>query len=183
MLSWFLDIRLYRGKDGSYIIDQKPYTKHILNRHCEKESPWGIPPMKTTPAPIDYVYSKANQLSNEEGDNDKLISSRYPNLSKSSTVSSLLYIALNSRSDILWIVDNKLAKSSSKSGLKDYKALIHYFRYLQKFPSIRIYFCADVKEYPVFEVYQRSKVKYTDLVVFSELFWQNCPDTGRSTCG
>ena len=58
---WFLGTRLYREQDGSYFIDQETYAKHILNRYCGKESPWGLPSMKDTPAPLDYIYSKSNR--------------------------------------------------------------------------------------------------------------------------
>ena len=52
---WFLGTRIYREQDGSYIIDQETYAKHVLNRYCGPESPWGLPPMQETPAPVDYV--------------------------------------------------------------------------------------------------------------------------------
>ena len=36
---WFLGTRLYREEDGSYLIDQENYVKHVLNRYCDKNSP------------------------------------------------------------------------------------------------------------------------------------------------
>ena len=177
---WFLGTRLYRERDGSYFVDQETYAKHVLNRYCHKDSPWGLPPMKSTPAPVDYVYSKSNRPVDEA--EEKLIALKYPNLSMASAVSSLLYIALNSRSDILWIV-NKLAKSSSKPGLKDYEALMHCFGYLRQYPSFGIKYYANVKESPVYKICERNNVPYTDLIGFSDSSWQDCPDTGRSTGG
>ena len=177
---WFLGTRLYREKDGSYMIDQETYAKHVLNRYCGKDSPWGLPPMKSTPAPLDYVYSKSNRPMTEE--EEKEISNRFPELSMASAVSSLLYLALNSRSDILWVV-NKLAKSSSKPGLKDYEALMHCFGYLRKFSDFGIKFYANIKESPIYEICQNNKVPYTNLLGFSDSSWQDCPDTGRSTAG
>ena len=73
---WFLGTRLYREADGSYILDQENYVRHILNRYCGKNSPWGLPPFQSTPAPIDYVYSTANRPTSD--DEKKLISSTYP---------------------------------------------------------------------------------------------------------
>ena len=35
---WFLGTRIYRENDGSYLLDQETYSKHILNRYCGKES-------------------------------------------------------------------------------------------------------------------------------------------------
>ena len=57
-------------KDGSYILDQETYDKHVLNIYCGKDSPWGLPPMKLTPAPLDYVYPKANRSVTEEEEKD-----------------------------------------------------------------------------------------------------------------
>ena len=125
---WFLGTRLYRENDGSYLLDQENYIKHILNRYCGKDSQWGLPPMQNTPAPVDYVYSKGNRPTDEERE---IINKRFKGLSMPSAVSSLLYAALNTRSDILWIT-NKLAKSSNNPGIKDYEALLHAFGYLRK---------------------------------------------------
>ena len=100
---------------------------HILNRYCGKDSAWGLPPMQSTPAPVNYVYSKDNRPKTDE---DKAeIEKRFKGLSMASAVSSLLYAALNTRSDILWIT-NKLAKSSSCPGIKDFEALLHVFGYI-----------------------------------------------------
>ena len=177
---WFLGTRLYREQDGSYFVDQETYAKHILNRYCGKESPWGLPAMKDTPAPLDYAYSKANRPESEE---DKAeIEKRYPGLSMASAVSSLLYIALNTRSDILWVV-NKLAKSSSNPGLKDFKTLMHCFGYLRKYIDMGIRYCADEETSPVFKLCQKNKIDFTELVGFSDSSWQDCPDTGKSTGG
>ena len=177
---WFLGTRLYREHDGSYFVDQETYAKHILNRYCGKDSPWGLPAMKDTPAPLDYVYSKANRPTTE--DERKEIEKRFPGLSMASAVSSLLYIALNTRSDILWVV-NKLAKSSSNPGLKDFKTLMHCFGYLRKYSDMGIRYYADERVSPVYELCQKNNVEYTELVGFSDSSWQDCPDTGKSTGG
>ena len=119
---WFLGTRLYREEDGSYLIDQENYVKHVLNRYCDKNSPWGLPSMRDTPAPVDYVYTVENRPNSEV--EKAAISAKFPGLSMASAVSSLLYAALNTRCDILWIT-NKLAKSSNCPGMKDYEALLH----------------------------------------------------------
>ena len=51
-----------------------------------------------------------------------------------SALSSLLYTAFNTHSDILWIT-NKLAKSSSDPGIKDFEAIMHIFGHLRAFPD------------------------------------------------
>jgi hypothetical protein len=177
---WFLGTRIYREKDGSYTLDQEMYAKHLLNRYCGKDSAWGLPPMQDTPAPVDYVYSKLNR---PVTDNDKKeIQTRFPDLSMSSAVSSLLYIALNTRCDILWIV-NKLAKSSTQPGIKDFEALLHCFGYLRKRPDFAIKFYADIKESPIYEICKKNNIEMTPILGFSDASWQDCPDTGRSTTG
>ena len=177
---WFLGTRLYREKDGSYLLDQENYIRHILNRYCGKETPWGLPPMQNTPAPVDYVFSKKNRPESEE--EKKIIAVRFKGLSMASAVSSLLYAALNTRNDILWIT-NKLAKSSCNPGIKDFEALLHVFGYLRKYTAYSIKIYANVSESPVYEICARHKITPTNILGFSDTSWQDCPDTGRSTCG
>jgi hypothetical protein len=136
--------------------------------------------MQETPAPRDYVYTKENRPKTEE--ERKEIERAYPELSMASAVSSLLYVALNTRCDILWAV-NKLAKSSSNPGLEDFKALMHCFGYLRKYTDYAIKFYANVKESPIYEICERNKVAVSDILGFSDSSWQDCPDTGRSTSG
>jgi hypothetical protein len=177
---WFLGTRLYREKCGSYILDQENYVRHVLNRYCGKETLWGLPPMQNTPAPVDYVYSKENRPKSEE---EKVnIEKRYKGLIMASAVSSLLYAALNTRCDILWIT-NKLAKSCSNPGTKDFEALLHVFGYLRKFPDYAIKLYSNVEESPAYRICQKNGIKPTDIIGFSDTSWQDCPDTGRSTCG
>ena len=177
---WFLGTRLYREEDGSYLLDQENYIRHILNRYCGKDSPWGLPPMQSTPAPVEYVYSKCNRPVDDQA--KKEIESRFKTLSMPSAVSSLLYAALNTRPDILWIT-NKLAKSSNCPGLKDYEALLHVFGYLRKYPDYGLKFYSDVSQSPVHQICHKHKIKPSEIIGFSDTSWQDCPDTGRSTCG
>ena len=177
---WFLGTRLYREEDGSYLLDQENYIRHVLNRYCGKDSKWGLPPMQTTPAPLNYVYTKSNRPSDDKERAE--VKSRFQGLSMASAVSSLLYAALNTRVDILWIT-NKLAKSSTDPGVKDYEALLHVFGYLRAFPDYGIKFYANVVQSPVHQICQRLKIPTTDIVAFTDSSWQDCPDTGRSTTG
>ena len=177
---WFLGTRLYRENDGSYILDQETFVKHVLNRYCGNDSIWGLPPMQSTPAPIDYVFSKANRP--KDAEEEQIIKTKYPGLSMASAVSSLLYVALNTRSDILWIV-NKLAKSCTSPGMKDFDALMHLFGYLRRYPDLAIKYYAKVEDSPIHDILIRNKLTNTEIVGFTDSSWQDCPDTGRSTCG
>ena len=177
---WFLGTRLYREEDGSYSLDQENYVKHMLNKYCGKETSWGLPPFQSTPAPIDYVYTVKNRPQTDE--EKKEIASRFKGLSMASAVSSLLYAALNTRSDILWAT-NKLAKSANNPGLKDFEALLHLFGYLRQYPDYAIKFYSDIKQSPVYKICSNHNIDMTGLIGFSDASWQDCPDTGRSTCG
>ena len=176
---WFLGTRLYKEQDGSYILDQENYIRHILNRYCGKDSAWGLPSMQDTPAPIDYVYTKENRPTDED---QRTIEKRFPGLSMASAVSSLLYAALNTRCDILWIT-NKLAKSSSNPGVKDFEALMHTFGYLRKHPDFAIKMYSNYEESPTYQICTKHGIEPTIMVGFSDTSWQDCPDTGRSTSG
>ena len=177
---WFLGTRLYRMSDGSYCLDQENYIKHLLNRYCTKDSPFGLPPFQSTPAPVDYVYTKSNRPKDEKEKEE--IKEKFGSISMPSAVSSLLYAALNTRSDILWIT-NKLAKSANNPGKVDFLALMHVFGYLRKHPNYAIKFYKNLIESPVYEICNRHKLPLTNIVGFSDTSWQDCPDTGRSTCG
>ena len=136
--------------------------------------------MKDTPAPSDYLFTKENRPQNEE--EIKEIQNNFGDILMPSAVSSLLYLALNTRSDILWIT-NKLTKSASNPGFKDYKALMHCFRYLRKHTGYAIKFYADETQLPVYKICIQHNIKYTPIVGFTDSSWNECPDTGRSTCG
>ena len=99
-----------------------------------------------------------------------------------SAVSSLLYAALNTRCDILWVT-NKLAKSSTCPGMKDFEALMHVFGYLRRYPDYVIKFYAKLEDSPVHKICEKHGLEQTEILGFSDTFWQDCPDTGRSTCG
>ena len=95
---WYLSHRIYREKDGSYLMNQGQYTRHLLKIFFREDAPWGAPVFRETLAPLDYVYSKENKPDEEEKQD---IVRRYPELKLSSIVCSLLYLALSTRPDIL----------------------------------------------------------------------------------
>ena len=179
-LHWFLQMRIHRYADFSYSLDQQRYTMNILGKYCPRDAPFGMPPHRKTPAPIDYVFTKANRPDDAE---KRQLAKDYRGLNYRSAICSLLYLALGTRGDIIFIV-NKLAKACIDPGRTDYEALLHLFGYLRACSDFGNKYYSDVKESPMFEVLQKTNVdRHSDIVVFTDASWQDCPDTGRSTTG
>eukprot|EP00957_Ditylum_brightwellii_P076119 5786816-Ditylum_brightwellii.AAC.1 len=100
-----------------------------MHKYNLKTCPWDLPQHRPTQASLDYVYSKANRpLFKEEED---AIKGKNSGLDFRSAVCSLLYLALGTRSDILFTTC-KLAKACSYPGIKDFEALIWLFEYLKR---------------------------------------------------
>lgn len=109
---WFLQMRIHQYADYSYSIDQYRFAKNILHRYCPDDAPFGTPKHRTTPAPSTYVYSKKNRPTDKE---KKQLEIDYKGLDFRSAVCSLLYLALGTRGDILFIV-NKLSNACTAPG-------------------------------------------------------------------
>lgn len=177
--NWFLQMRIHQYADYSCSIDQYRYTKTILKKYCPETAPFGIPPHRATPAPPKYIFSKEHRPTEEE---QKQIDVDYEGLHYRSAVCSLLYLALGTRGDILFIV-NKLAKACVAPGKEDFKALLWLFGYLRAEPAWGSKFYSDMKESPVNNLVKKHILKTSDIIVFTDGAWQDCPDTGRSTTG
>ena len=57
------------------------------------------------------------------------------------------------------------------------------FGYLRKYPDYAIKFYHDVKQSPIYQITKSNNIPTSEIVAFSDASWQDCPDTGRSTCG
>ena len=177
--NWFLQMRIHQYEDFSVSIDQNRYAKVILKKYCPSDAPFGTPKHRSTPAPPTYIYSKENRPTDEE---TKQLAEEYKGLDFRSAVCSLLYLALGTRGDILFIV-NKLAKACTCPGKKDFEALLWLFGYLRAEPAWGTKFYSNIRECPIFEIMSKHKKNKSELIVFSDASWQDCPDTGRSTTG
>ena len=63
-------------------------------------------------------------------------------------------------------------------------ALIWLIRYLQRRPYYAIKFYPDTTSNPVYDICrQHCCIPHSDLTIFSDTSWQDCPDTGDSTVG
>ena len=176
---WYLSHRIYREKDGSFIMDQEQYTRHLLKKFFPENAPWGSPTHRDTPAPLDYVFSKDDRPDEKE---QVLIKKKYPGLKLSSIVCSLLYLALSTRPDILWVV-GKMSKGCSNPSLKDYRAAFWTLGYLRNYTSYGIRLYANYEDSPVYKACIENNIQPKELVGMTDSSFQDCPDTGRSTTG
>ncbi|KAI2501065.1 udp-sugar [Fragilaria crotonensis] len=173
---WFLQMRIHRHKDSTYTLDQHRYVLNALQRY----DPHSEFPERETPFPPDYVFTKDNR---PVTDHDKsIIEKRHSRLPFRSAVCTLLYLAYNTRADILFAVC-KLAKACICPGELDFRALIWLFGYLRRRPSYALKFYPDGTSNPIYSICAQHSIPYSDLTVFSDASWQDCPDTGRSTVG
>ena len=177
--NWFLQMRIQQYEDFSISIDQTRYTKVLLRKYCPDNAPFGTPKHRNTPAPPKYLYSKENRPSPEE---KVKLAKDYEGLDFRSAVCSLLYLALGTRGDILFIV-NKLAKACTDPGRKDFEALLWLFGYLRAEPAWGSKYYSNLKQSPIHDLLTRHETFQSELVVFTDASWQDCPDTGRSTTG
>ena len=128
---WFLQMRIHQHKDSTYTLDQHRYFLKALQRY----DPSAEFPERETPFSSDYIFSKANR---PHTDHDQTtLDKKYSRLPFRSAVCTLLYLAYNTRSDILFAVC-KLAKACICPGDIDYRALIWLFGYLQRRPYYAI---------------------------------------------
>jgi hypothetical protein len=67
------------------------------------------------------------------------------------------------------------------SALAKPTALIWLIGYLQQCPYYAIEFYPDATSNPVYDVCCQHRIPHSDLTVYSDASWQDCPDTGRST--
>ena len=173
---WFLQMHIHQHKDKSYTLDQHLYIRNTLQRY----NPNSEFPEPESPFPPDYTFIKDNQLVT---DHDKHITEeQHKRLPFCSTVCTLLYVAENTRANILFAVC-KLAKACISPGEADFGALIWLIGYLQQRLYYAIKFYPDTTSNPVYNVCRQHCIPHSNLTVFSDASWQDCPDTGRSTVG
>lgn len=173
---WFLQMRIHRHADMTYTLDQQRYALNALRRYDPKE----IYPQRKTPLPPDYIYSKENQPKNpkEKAEMER----NFPDIHFRSAVCTLLYLAYNTRADILFAVC-KLAKACICPGPKDHQALRWLIGYIRYRPDLAIRFYPDKGNNPISKLCRTARVPESDTVGFTDASFHDCPDTGRSTIG
>jgi hypothetical protein len=73
--------------------------------------------------------------------------------------------------------------SSNKQFVKDLSCLQHTCSLCSQRPYYAIKFYPDTTSNPVYNVCRQHRVPHSNLTVFSDASWQDCPDTGCSTVG
>jgi hypothetical protein len=173
---WFLQMRIHQHQDSTYTLDQHRYVLNTLQRY----DPNSEFPERDTPFPPDYTFSKENRPVTEQ--DIALVAQKQQRLPFRSAVCTLLYLAYNTRADILFAVC-KLAKACIAPGILDFRALTWLIGYLRRRPYYALKFYPDCTSNPIYEICLQHRIPYADLTVFSDASWQDCPDTGRSTIG
>ena len=173
---WFLQMRIHQHQDSSYTLDQHRYVLNTLQRY----DPNSEFPERDTPFPPDYTFSKDNRP--VTASDIALVNQKQQRLPFRSAVCTLLYLAYNTRADILFAVC-KLAKACISPGIIDFRALSWLIGYLRRRPYYALKFYPDCTSNPVYDICLHHRIPYADLTVFSDASWQDCPDTGRSTVG
>ena len=173
---WFLLICIHQHNDSTDTLDQHRYVLNSLQR----DDPDSEFPERETPFPPDYTFSKDNRPVTEN--DNQIIEKRYSCLPFCSAVCTLLYVAYNTCADILFAVC-KLAKACNCPGKLNYCALIWLFGFLRQQPSYALTFFPDSTSNPIYKICNQHCIPYSDLTVFSDASWQDCPETGQSTTG
>jgi hypothetical protein len=173
---WFLQMRIHQHKDHSYTLDQHRYALNTLQRY----DPGNVIKKRQTPLPTDYIFSLENR---PKTDVDlEIIKEHYSSMDFRSAVCTLLYLAYNTRADILFAV-TKLAKACICPGIRDYEALYWLLGYVKARPDLAIKFYPNPKQNPIVDICSSNSIPYSELALITDASWQDCPDTGKSTIG
>jgi hypothetical protein len=127
--SWFLQMRIHNHKDGSITLDQHRYVLNMLKQYDSGN----ILPARKTPLPTDFVFTKTNHPTTAS--EIAKLPSKYNNIDFRSAICTLLYLAYNTRADILFAVSN-LSKACVCPGSQDYEAVLWLLGYLKTQPSL-----------------------------------------------
>ena len=176
---WFLSMQISSKPDG-IIVSQARYALNIVQKICNHTSKHGVPKFRNTPLPPDYSYSKNNRPSTSSEKNR--ITTEYRDLDFRSAVCSILYLATVTRGDLAFPC-HKLSRACIEPGLKDYEALIHLLGYIRKYPNLGNKFYKNPTESPSNTILEKYNIKPSQIVVFSDASFQDCPDDGKSTTG
>jgi hypothetical protein len=172
----FLQMRIHQHKDKSYTLDQHCYALNTLQPY----NPNSEFSEHETPFPPDYTFSKDNQPVNDQ---DKHIIEDQHNAFPSALLCvrySILSTTPVPKSSSLQFAN--LQKTASALVKPTFRALIWLIGYLQRRSYYAIKFYPDATSNPVYDVCRQHRIPQSNLTVFLDASWQDCPDTGHSTC-
>ncbi|KAI2501282.1 hypothetical protein MHU86_13145 [Fragilaria crotonensis] len=171
---WFLQMRIHKHSDSSYTLDQHRYVLNTLQRY----DPNSEFPERDTPFPPDYTFSKDNRP--VTASDVTLVDQKQQRLPFRSAVCTLLYLAYNTRADILFAVC-KLAKACISLAYLILSPILAH-RLSRRRPYYALKFYPMALQIPSMTS-AFTIVSHTRSHRFSDASWQDCPDTGRSTVG
>jgi hypothetical protein len=113
------------------------------------------------------------------------VKERFGNIDYQAAIGALIYLSCGTRPNITWGV-SKLAKFTNYPNIQHYCALLWMLGYISNTACRGIRFYADAKNSPCEKLLAKQDPKHipdTHLFHFTDASWNDCPDTGRSTCG
>jgi len=174
---WYLGFKISRLGDD-YVIDQGRYALNMTEKFskCANIKP------RNSPLPLEFDITKKDMTSTPE--ETKQVNDLFGDLHYRSAIGALIYLSSGTRPDITFAV-SKLAKFSNAPGKKHYQALIWLMGYVKATPNKGIRFYSRIRDSPVYSLLKENdtEMNSSNLVTFSDASWQDCLDTGRSTCG
>ena len=182
-IHWYLQARINRRDNGDITLDQSRYCIHIANKYLNDKS-YDNSKVRDTPLPPGLKLSKS-------WSKDKKGIESFETLDYRSCIGSLIYLTMATRYDIIYAV-TKLAKFVNDPGTKHFAALVWLLQYLKGNNNIALIYYHDYSHSPVFKLYkmevaETEKAKWENgeiptTITFTDSSWQDCPDTGKSTC-
>ena len=176
---WYLGMRIIQNKDF-ISLDQNQYVKDTISRFEESfKHPFE---KKDLSLPIFFVPNKKDCPNTEE--QTKETKTRFGNLHYRSVIGALLYVSCCTRQDICFVV-NKLAKYAKNPEVVHFIALLHLVGFLKNSSNKGLRFYSKIESSPLFQILKNNNLQITEdtVVTFTDSSWNDCVDTGRSTCG
>jgi Reverse transcriptase (RNA-dependent DNA polymerase) len=181
---WFLQARITQHADFRITIDQSGYVLSTVARFLPNASIDNIPATERrrfrSPLPTGFTFLRADLSTSREMIEalESEFGFHYP-----AVIGCLIWL-LNTGSRIQFAV-RKLAKAMAAPGKVHFVAVRHLLHHLRCDPDYGVTFYPDIATSPLASlILQPLDLPLTSLLhVFTDSSFQDCFDTGRSTCG
>ena len=178
---WFLQSRIQRLKDKSYIIDQSRYAASVAHRFLPQfsvENPTEDDVMTyASPLPSNAIFTKKDASNDKASIKalEKHYGYKFP-----VAVGSVMWL-INTYPRINYAV-RKLAKFMSNPGKIHFEYMNHLLHHLRCHRLTGIKYYHRIEDAPIYRTLQATGYnKYLELFTFIDSSWQDCPDTSKST--